>query len=113
MYLDFSIAYEHRRHGFGHPPDMVRAHSASMKGEYRFHVHVRRFAMKDLPMDEQGLSDWVCKVWKEKDEYLQGMKETWERQRQRLGWKNAIVESNVPQGARTEPFPNFFQACFS
>ncbi|KAF9975099.1 hypothetical protein BGZ73_001360 [Actinomortierella ambigua] len=74
---DFTIAYHHRTKGFGVPPDLVRVHTAQLNPEYKFHVHVRRFPLDDLPEDEDKLSEWVVQRYVEKDAFLESMKETW------------------------------------
>lgn len=44
-----------------------------IRGDVRqVHLHVRRFALEDLPKDEEGLSRWLVRVFEEKDQLLSG-----------------------------------------
>lgn len=76
---DFTIAYKrlHHRKSFNQAPSMVRAHIHSLWPEYQFHVHCRRFAIKDLPSDENELGDWLRDRWVEKDKILTSLREDW------------------------------------
>ncbi|KAI8979128.1 acyltransferase-domain-containing protein [Mycotypha africana] len=76
---DLTIAYQHQIHSthFHQAPTMVRVHVRSLWPEYRFHVHCRRYAIEDLPKDEQQLSDWLRKRWAEKDYILELLKKQW------------------------------------
>ncbi|KAF9437910.1 hypothetical protein BGZ76_010621 [Entomortierella beljakovae] len=74
---DFTFAYYHQTKGFGVPPDLVRVHTGRLSPEYKFHVHVRRYMIDDLPEDEEKLSDWVVQKYVEKDALLEQMKENW------------------------------------
>ncbi|KAF8937697.1 hypothetical protein EDD21DRAFT_367480 [Dissophora ornata] len=74
---DFTFAYYHKTKGFGVPPDLVRVHSAQLSPEYKFHVHVRRYNIDDLPKDDDKLSEWVVEKYVEKDAFLEKMKESW------------------------------------
>ncbi|KAG0352514.1 hypothetical protein BGZ54_002718 [Gamsiella multidivaricata] len=74
---DFTFAYYHRTLGFGVPPDLVRVHTGQLSPEYKFHVHVRRYQIEDLPTDEEKLSEWVVQKYVEKDAFLENMKENW------------------------------------
>ena len=44
-------------------PDLARA-------GYKFRIHVRRFALVDLPSEDEGLKSWCEQVWGEKDDWL-------------------------------------------
>jgi len=44
-------------------PDLARA-------GYKFRIHARRFALADLPNDDEGLKSWCEQVWSEKDDWL-------------------------------------------
>jgi hypothetical protein len=48
-----------------------------LRGEYRFHVHTRRFAIEDLPQEDAELSAWVHKLYREKDKLLEDLKTNW------------------------------------
>jgi hypothetical protein len=51
----------------------------SGKRGYKFHVHVLRFPIENLPKDESGLVKWLETRWIEKGEYLEGKREEWAR----------------------------------
>lgn len=51
----------------GDVPSLWQAFSSEMR---RVDVHVRRFPVKELPEDEQGLGAWVFKRFQEKDALL-------------------------------------------
>ncbi|KAI9338641.1 acyltransferase-domain-containing protein [Pilaira anomala] len=76
---DFTIAYRHRDHKklFNQAPSMVRIHVRSLWPEYDFHVHCRRFAIKDLPKDEEELGNWLRDRWAEKDHILDTLRKDW------------------------------------
>ncbi|RKP09830.1 hypothetical protein THASP1DRAFT_13736, partial [Thamnocephalis sphaerospora] len=74
---DFTIAYQHSKRGFGVSPSLLRVHSHSLRGEYRFHVHVRRYAIDDLPNDDEELAKWVHQTYREKDALLEDLKTNW------------------------------------
>ncbi|KAI9595075.1 acyltransferase-domain-containing protein [Syncephalis fuscata] len=74
---DLTIAYWHCKYGYGHPPSLLRMHSHSMQGEYKFHVHVKRYAIEDLPEDDRGLTTWVHERFLEKDALLDELKASW------------------------------------
>ncbi|KAI7906135.1 uncharacterized protein BX663DRAFT_498951 [Cokeromyces recurvatus] len=76
---DFTIAYRNRRHPkrFNQAPSMIRAHIHSLWPEYEFHVHCRRFAIEDLPEDENELNDWLRARWLEKDRLLTLLRSQW------------------------------------
>ncbi|KAI8380308.1 acyltransferase-domain-containing protein [Blakeslea trispora] len=76
---DFTIAYRHRKHPkrFVQAPTMVRIHLHSLWPDYEFHVHCRRFAIEDLPTDEEELSDWLRERWAEKDVILDTLRKDW------------------------------------
>lgn len=74
---DFTLAYEGKE-GFQAPPDLIKIYATpKISPPYKYHVHVRRFAIEDLPSDDAGLHKWVEKLFVEKDEILQGLKDKW------------------------------------
>ncbi|KAF8946389.1 hypothetical protein BGZ52_008772 [Haplosporangium bisporale] len=74
---DFTFAYYHKTKGFGVAPDLVRVHTGQLSPEYKFHVHVKRYNLDDLPKDEEKLSEWVIQKYVEKDAFLEQMKQNW------------------------------------
>ncbi|RKP14646.1 hypothetical protein BJ684DRAFT_18954 [Piptocephalis cylindrospora] len=71
---DLTIVYTHQEHGVGFSPSLVRVHTNPLNTEYNFHVHVRRFPLKDLPTDDEALTQWVYRLYQEKDAYLDQVK---------------------------------------
>ncbi|KAI5809631.1 hypothetical protein DFH27DRAFT_153733 [Peziza echinospora] len=49
----------------------------SLSPPWRFHVHVERFLIKDLPEDDRGVAEWLEKRWLAKDEILKGLDGEW------------------------------------
>lgn len=89
---DFTIAYRHRGHkkAFLQAPSMVRAHVSSLWPEYQFHVHCRRFAISDLPSDEEELGNWLRARWAEKDKILTTLRQEWtDGLDKKLMWKES------------------------
>ncbi|KAH0608058.1 uncharacterized protein H6S33_002110 [Morchella sextelata] len=64
--------------GFMDAPTMWETFAmARVSPPWRFHVHVRRFEIKELPEDEEGLRTWLEERWAEKSRILQGMEGEW------------------------------------
>ncbi|KAI8084652.1 uncharacterized protein BX664DRAFT_337491 [Halteromyces radiatus] len=76
---DFTIAYRHavKQAQFNEAPDMIRVHVDTLSPEYQFHVHVKRYAIKDLPTDEEGIANWLRQRWVEKDRFLTQLRDEW------------------------------------
>merc|ERR1712093_943755 len=78
---DMTIAYEHN-HKFLEAPTIWESLSCgglSGKRGYKFHVHLRRFPLEDLPETEAELSKWLETRWVEKGEWLEEKKDEWAR----------------------------------
>ncbi|CAG8469124.1 13579_t:CDS:2 [Acaulospora colombiana] len=75
---DITIAYRHITRGFQFPPNLIQVHACSpLTPPWLFHVHIRRYAIKDLPRDDKELSEWVQQIFVEKDSLLEDMKHRW------------------------------------
>lgn len=48
-----------------------------ISAHYDCHVHVRRYAIEDVPNSEAGVTKWLEDRWYEKDAILKGMNEHW------------------------------------
>ena len=59
---------------------------ADLRGRYQFHLHVRRFAVADLPDTEAGIKRWLEERWAAKDDLLKAMA---------IDWTNAKILGNV------------------
>ncbi|EJT81231.1 hypothetical protein GGTG_01215 [Gaeumannomyces tritici R3-111a-1] len=44
---------------------------------FRFHVHVRRFPIEQLPQTDEDLARWLEQRWVEKGEWLEGLRQEW------------------------------------
>lgn len=78
---DLTIAYRHGGQFLAAPPfwDTIRLGGLSNgPGGYRFEVHLRRFAMEDLPLEDAQLAKWLETRWVEKGEWLERKKVEWE-----------------------------------
>ncbi|KAG9290917.1 hypothetical protein G9A89_011067 [Geosiphon pyriformis] len=75
---DFTIAYHHITKGLQLPPNLVQIHMYSnLSPPWSFHVHVRRYAIEDLPKNEERLVEWIKERFVEKDAILEDMKSNW------------------------------------
>lgn len=63
--------------GYNSPPDMVRVHTRRLDDEYEFHVNVKRFAIADLPQDDEQLAAWIRQRYLEKDLFLSRLADRW------------------------------------
>jgi hypothetical protein len=75
---DLTIAYQ-RGEKFLQTPSMwdtLRLPGLSSRYSYRFHIHVRRFLLEDVPTTQEELEKWLEARWVDKGEWLdQKMKE--------------------------------------
>ncbi|CAO3641100.1 unnamed protein product [Cunninghamella echinulata] len=76
---DFTIAYRHKKQNapFNEAPNLIRIHIDTLSPEYQFHVHIRRYTIDELPMDEEELSKWLRDRFVEKDQILNKLKVQW------------------------------------
>ncbi|KAF7724798.1 hypothetical protein EC973_000755 [Apophysomyces ossiformis] len=75
---DFTIAYRHRStNTFQEAPNMIRVHTRALSPEYDFHIDVKRFAIEDLPTDDEELALWLRNRYVEKDRLLGKLRENW------------------------------------
>ena len=78
---DICIAYQHRDI-FMAAPDMLHTFilgKLTERHRYRFHAHVRRFELRDLPETDVELAKWLEQRWLEKGEWLAEQKERWSK----------------------------------
>ncbi|RHZ81375.1 hypothetical protein Glove_120g225 [Diversispora epigaea] len=75
---DFTIVYRHITRGLNFPPNLFHVHGYPLLSPpWSFHVHVKRYAIEDLPRDEEKLTEWVRQKFIEKDALLEDMKLHW------------------------------------
>ncbi|CAH1764860.1 6594_t:CDS:10 [Entrophospora sp. SA101] len=76
-------------YGLSFPPNLIQVHAYSkISPPWSFHIHMKRYAIEDLPNDDEQLKEWVSKIFVEKDNLLEDMKMNWTNS-EKLG---AIVE---------------------
>lgn len=79
---DLTLCYEHRAlaadggvptaDAAAHAPSMWRLFAGDVARDYRLHVHVKRYAMDALPVDDEvALAAWLRERFVEKDAYLE------------------------------------------
>lgn len=76
---DLTIAYQHGDE-FREAPSMwdtLSVPGLSSRLGYKFHVHVRRFPIEDLPRGDEELARWLEGVWVEKGEWLEQKRIDW------------------------------------
>ncbi|CAG8589821.1 782_t:CDS:10 [Diversispora eburnea] len=75
--VHFTIVYRHITRGL-FPPNLFHVHGFPLLSPpWSFHVHVKRYAIEDLPRDEEKLTEWVRQKFIEKDALLEDMKLHW------------------------------------
>lgn len=77
---EVTLGYSNKDNGDGssvnaHPLTLLDVFLKNHHGR-RLFVHVRRYALKDLPKDEEGLTQWCYDRYKEKDDLLKNLKAT-------------------------------------
>lgn len=73
---DMTLAF---RHGelFNSAPSLMRVFEDDLSTDYDFHVHVRRYVLKELPEEDEALAAWLRDRFSEKDLFLEQMKAQW------------------------------------
>lgn len=57
---------------------MVCIHTTdSLAPSYQLHVHVKRYAICDLPTDDDGIANWLRQLFVEKDQFLAKLRDGW------------------------------------
>lgn len=75
---DMTLVYRDHAGHMQKAPTPVETHSCGdLSLHYRFHLHVRRFAIVDIPEDEESVTEWLEKRWQEKDRVLESMAREW------------------------------------
>jgi lysophosphatidic acid acyltransferase/lysophosphatidylinositol acyltransferase len=67
---DLTICYLNARGELVPAPSIVKVHSQSIKNDYKFHIHVRKFLLKDLPESDPELLKFLIDLSVEKDMIL-------------------------------------------
>lgn len=78
---DIAIAYEHNNKFQAAPSiwESLSLNSISSQRGYKFHAHVLRFPLSELPQTDAELAKWLEKRWMEKGQYLEEKREEWAR----------------------------------
>lgn len=76
-----TIAYSHNNKFLEAPTiwDSLSLPSLSGKRGYRFHVHVQRYELANLPESDAELAKWLETRWIGKGQYLESKREEWAR----------------------------------
>lgn len=75
---DMTLVYRHETGKMQRAPTPVETHSyGDLSLHYKFHLHVRRFAIADIPQDEDSVTEWLETRWQEKDRVLESMAREW------------------------------------
>ncbi|KAJ6445583.1 1-acyl-sn-glycerol-3-phosphate acyltransferase [Purpureocillium lavendulum] len=77
---DFTIAYRRQGGEFQEAPSMWETLSVpglSSRCGYEFHVHTRRFPIDSIPETDDGLAQWLERLWIEKGEWLESARQSW------------------------------------
>ena len=75
---DLTLAFFHRRRGFGATPSLFDFLFGRMN-EYQYVVHVDRYAMSELPHQDADIALWLIKLYEHKNKLLLSMKHDWDR----------------------------------
>ncbi|KAI9838633.1 MAG: hypothetical protein M1819_004947 [Sarea resinae] len=71
---DLTIAYAHHNDFLVAPSMWQTLSSPDLGSSWRFHVHVDRYPIEDLPIAEDELSQWIEARWIEKGERLEALR---------------------------------------
>jgi len=93
---DFTIAYSHKEKGFGVMPSIPTLLSTDLS-DYRFHIHIRRIPIEEIPNTNEEIYQWAIKLFQEKDNFLEELKHNWTKNidlisEEKMEWKGAPFE---------------------
>lgn len=71
---DVTIAYAKGDKFLGVPTMWETMSVSRLDQQYRFHVHVDRYALEDLPHDEEKLALWLEQRWMDKSNKLEDLR---------------------------------------
>ena len=66
---------------------MIRLHVRELDDEYQFHVNVKRFAITDLPDNDEQLAAWLRTRYVEKDRFLSTLRHGWIKELKEEVWE--------------------------
>jgi lysocardiolipin and lysophospholipid acyltransferase len=58
-------------------PSIYAIHVDDLSAEYKFHFHVRRYSLTELPATPEELEKWVRARWVEKDNLIEQWHAAW------------------------------------
>ena len=79
---DLTIAYYHYKRGFGATPSLSDYLFGKLN-EYQFRVHANRYSMSEVPETDVEISNWLMKLYEEKNVMLSEWKSEWDAQYKR------------------------------
>lgn len=71
---DITLAYFHNRKGFAAKPNLFEILTGGLD-EYQFHAHIDRIPLREIPQDENGMSNWLYDRYQQKDRLLESIKQ--------------------------------------
>lgn len=75
---DITLAYHHRRRGFGATPSLLEIFTGGLD-DYQFHAHIDRIPLDEVPSAEAGANQWLYDRFVQKDTLLAQMRSAFER----------------------------------
>ena len=77
---DLTLVYRHHStNEIQVAPTIYQVHSTVVGEDFDFHVHVRRYMLEDLPLEDEGLAKWLVERYQEKDRLIEEMRTEWLR----------------------------------
>jgi len=74
---DLTLVYGHEKRGYGVYPSIPRIFMGRIDTGYKFHLHVRRIPVTDIPETDEEITKWCVQLYKEKNDFLEEMKQNW------------------------------------
>jgi len=69
---------------------------------YKFHIHIRRIPVITIPTDDQGITNWCIQLYKEKNDFLEEMKQNWTKNIQLIDPNLTPLRENEQKPEQTE-----------
>eukprot|EP01079_Euglenida_sp_SAG-EU17-18_P000980 gene980-2600_t len=76
--VDLTLCYGARDGTWAAKPSLWEVHMFPNR-RYRWHIHVRRYTILDLPADSDDLGEWLMERWVEKDCYRAKLRADWKQ----------------------------------
>jgi len=99
---DFTFVYTHKDRGYGAHPSIKRIFMGRVDKSYKFHIHIRRIPVITIPTDDQGITNWCIQLYKEKNDFLEEMKQNWTKNIQLIDPNLTPLRENEQKPEQTE-----------